>query len=1184
MKTTARKALSTILALAITLGVVAFAPAITASADYAYSGGGAGTLADPYVILTETDLKNVKDTNKCFALGADINLTAAWEPLNGFAGKLDGQGFSINNLYVPESAGKESAGLFGEINGSGVIIQNLTINIKSGEKVFGKVNAGGLFGYIYGDRDIAIGPGASDKVIISDIRVSGNVESWETAGGIGGWVSTRRNNADLDITYCSFTGNVKAIISDTAASDGQTAKSGGLLGLAAPKSIKLQNSFVADGTVSANVNITPDTYVGSNELAYAGGLVGFVNTISVEISDCYVTSNVWSNVKGTCEGRSYGRASGLVSAANSCSIKRCYVACDIAGVKRGTFCLSMWYSQNAPDTASIVDSYYYSPQLPGGPSDRPENSSQEIVSQGTSLKPDQMRNQNSFKNWDFNNVWGIKSGENNGFPTLRRFWVKGMQISATRLTLEMWKTHNLTASLLPADAPQQTLIWSTSDQSVATVDNGTVTSKQLGKARIRVTNSAGTFTRMCEVNVVPPAVPVTGVRMTSTNATIYRVGNTCTLSAIVEPKDASYKETTWTSSNTAVATVSAYGTDSIVTAKTPGTATITVTTVDGGFTSTCEVEVIPPTPVASVSIQADGKQPLLIGESINLFATFSPWYATLGTDLTWTVLNNNSNIVSIDQLPNSSPNAKKITALSNGTATIRVTSGAGPYKDYKVTVMKPPSDMKMSLVSTSVMSLKQVAITVTDITQADLSKDARVFIISPKPAPGAIKDTAALNIIAQKSVTVAGTQTFTFEDMDLGTHVTMDTYGDFEAALYINGANPADAGLVARITFNVASLKDKLIGNDIVIFDPINLNRAVVAPGASLNLKIAIQNNITNPRGLQELGAGAVIAMQGQPHNVYMQEIKLGDANAKTGALAFSAPRDEGAYVLRIYSDVKNRSEATLISETPFTVSAKAGSIAGNLEAATNIRRGGKYNMDDVDEFEATAVASGVRLAWPSDPDALYYRVYRSNVGGEQGATVADPAIYDTKYVDVNVDAATTYHYTVRAVLKESDPATGEDETLGDPSEQLSVTTLAEILGGNASDAPGKLKNVILMAIDDPVMSVNGLLQEIDPGRGTKPLIANNRTIVPIRAIVEAMLGDVDWDDADRMITLEANGHTVKMWLDKKDLIADGKPQTMDIAPAAMNSRTMVPLRFSAENLGCHVDWLSETREIVIVY
>jgi len=138
----------------------------------------------------------------------------------------------------------------------------------------------------------------------------------------------------------------------------------------------------------------------------------------------------------------------------------------------------------------------------------------------------------------------------------------------------------------------------------------------------------------------------------------------------------------------------------------------------------------------------------------------------------------------------------------------------------------------------------------------------------------------------------------------------------------------------------------------------------------------------------------------------------------------------------------------------------------------------------------------------------------------------------------------------------------------------------------SAYDQNGKLQHVISMKINNAYMSTDGgaTRQEIDPGRGTVPLIIDGRTVVPIRAIVESMGGTVGWDDATQQITISVNGHNISMWLNQKNLTVDGKSQTMDVAPVSINSRTMVPIRFVAENAGCVVQWEDSTKQIFIVY
>ena len=103
---------------------------------------------------------------------------------------------------------------------------------------------------------------------------------------------------------------------------------------------------------------------------------------------------------------------------------------------------------------------------------------------------------------------------------------------------------------------------------------------------VSVTSAAATLT----VQAKPASVPVTGVKLDKTSLTLQETGSD-TLTATVEPADATNKDVTWASSNSAVATVDATGNVKAVGA---GEATITVTTADGGFTDTCTVTVEKP--------------------------------------------------------------------------------------------------------------------------------------------------------------------------------------------------------------------------------------------------------------------------------------------------------------------------------------------------------------------------------------------------------------------------------------------------------------------------------------------------------------------------------------------------------------------------------------------------------------
>ena len=113
--------------------------------------------------------------------------------------------------------------------------------------------------------------------------------------------------------------------------------------------------------------------------------------------------------------------------------------------------------------------------------------------------------------------------------------------------------------------------------------DGVVTGVAAGNATITVTTVDGSFTATCEITVT---TPVTGVTVSPTSDSI-AVSETLTLTATVAPEDATNKAVTWSSSDDLIATVE----DGVVTGVAAGDATITVTTVDGGFTATCEITV-----------------------------------------------------------------------------------------------------------------------------------------------------------------------------------------------------------------------------------------------------------------------------------------------------------------------------------------------------------------------------------------------------------------------------------------------------------------------------------------------------------------------------------------------------------------------------------------------------------------
>jgi len=134
-------------------------------------------------------------------------------------------------------------------------------------------------------------------------------------------------------------------------------------------------------------------------------------------------------------------------------------------------------------------------------------------------------------------------------------------------------------------------------------------------------------------------------------------------------------------------------------------------------------------------------------------------------------------------------------------------------------------------------------------------------------------------------------------------------------------------------------------------------------------------------------------------------------------------------------------------------------------------------------------------------------------------------------------------------------------------------------------------KITIMLWIGNPMMSVNGVYQEIDPGRGTVPVIIKEwgRTLLPIRAIVESLGGEISWDGTQRKVAISFKGDLIELWIDNPQAKVNGQTKWIDegnynVKPIIINNRTMLPIRFVAENLGCDVLWDANERKVTIIY
>lgn len=256
--------------------------------------------------------------------------------------------------------------------------------------------------------------------------------------------------------------------------------------------------------------------------------------------------------------------------------------------------------------------------------------------------------------------------------------VTSVKLNRTTLTMLKGRTVSVKATILPEDATDKTITWTTSNSRVATVSDGKITAAAAGTATVTAVSVNGKKASV-RVTVQNPVVAVSSVTLNKAAVTLIK-GKSETLTATILPSNATNKTITWTTSNSKAATVSG----GKVTAVAAGTAVITAKS-NNGKTVSCKVTVQnPPVDVTMLKLSSStislGK-----GEEYSLTAVIAPTNATNKT-IVWNTSNTKVATVS----------GGKIKAVGNGTAVITAKSHNGKTASCRVTVRNAPTKVTLS--------------------------------------------------------------------------------------------------------------------------------------------------------------------------------------------------------------------------------------------------------------------------------------------------------------------------------------------------------------------------------------------------------------------------------------------------------------------------------------------------------
>ncbi len=158
-------------------------------------------------------------------------------------------------------------------------------------------------------------------------------------------------------------------------------------------------------------------------------------------------------------------------------------------------------------------------------------------------------------------------------------------------------------------------------------------------------------------------------------------------------------------------------------------------------------------------------------------------------------------------------------------------------------------------------------------------------------------------------------------------------------------------------------------------------------------------------------------------------------------------------------------------------------------------------------------------------------------------------------------------------LISEEAPAeeTVEEEATEEEAPAEEVTE-GEAPAEEVTEAPVKEDGVITVKIDG--------VEVVFPDQ--KPILHNDRTMVPLRAIFEALGAEVAWDNDTNTAIAKRGDIYILVQIDNNKLIRNNDVIELDVPAMLLNDRTLVPVRAISEAFGCNVEWVEETLEVVV--
>jgi len=232
--------------------------------------------------------------------------------------------------------------------------------------------------------------------------------------------------------------------------------------------------------------------------------------------------------------------------------------------------------------------------------------------------------------------------------------------------------------------------------------------------------------------------------------------------------------------------------------------------------------------------------------------------------------------------------------------------------------------------------------------------------------------------------------------------------------------------------------------------------------------------------------------------------------------------------------------------------------------------------------FSATRLSDNtVQLYWNNRTKVTKVNIERKTAGGEwtliEEYIMLPPVPASCYYNDTSTLPGTTYTYRCYAVLIDL-----SGNVTSEPSEEASVTTSGDLVRLPALDG----KKVIRFNLGKAAYTVDGQALSMDAA----PVSNEGRTMLPIKYVTDPLGATLTWDGTDKKVTIEKGSQVIELWIGNNIARINGAERAIDpdnpnvrpyIAPPG---RTMLPLRFISESLGCTVEWDPMLKEARLTY